>query len=91
MKMFAMMALAAAALVFTGCGSCGCGGFKAPKIGDTVGKLKVIPAKSKHVLFSVPGAVLPKGSARKSCDNCNLVYEDGTPAPCCRTVTKFSH
>lgn len=28
---------------------------------------------------------------KKSCNKCNLVFEDGTPAPCCRTVTKFSH
>ena len=75
MKMFAMLALAAATLVFAGCSS-SCGGCQAKKEKKCDQcKIKVIPVKEK----------------KKSCDNCNLVYEDGTPADCCRTVTKFSH
>ena len=73
MKMFAMLALAAATLVFAGCSSsCGCQAPKEKKCDQC--KIKVIPVKEK-----------------KSCNTFNLVYEDGTPADCCRTVTKFSH
>ncbi len=65
----------AAATLFAAGCGSSCGGCKAPKKSCDQCKIKVIP---------VP-------QAKKSCNNCNLVYEDGSPADCCRTVTKFSH